>query len=208
MPYRVIGVTGKMQSGKTTLCKHLFAIAEKHHKSAAVIAFADPLKDVCRTLFGGEARNYHGTQADKNEDIPEYWKTALNGRCRTYRELMQYVGTEIFRALHQDFWVLKYAERVSAALQKYDIVLTPDVRFDNEAECIIAHHGAVVRLTRRDGITVADGIENHASEAGVSPQFLAADFIVDYANLNIVAYNVATKFLGIRITSPYHGGDA
>jgi len=62
----------------------------------------------------------------------------------TVRRLLQEYGTEVRRHDDPDYWVKRYAE----AATKLERVVTPDVRFLNEAAAVRALGGLVVRVVR------------------------------------------------------------
>ena len=106
---KIILISGKAQHGKTSTAD----ILEKHMKQAGKkviqINYADYVKFVCAKYYGWDGR--------KDE---------------RGRHILQYVGTDIFRARDTNFWVdtvIRFARAVQA---DYDFMLIGDWRFPNE----------------------------------------------------------------------------
>ena len=118
----IIGVVGQKFSGKDTfadyLCKH-YDFEKK--------AFASSLKKVCMAAF-------HLTEEQLNlpeqkEKIHEYWG-------KSPRELMQMVGTELFRNhFDKEIWTKNMFLDLKGSQGKKIVV--SDVRFENEMQFLI-----------------------------------------------------------------------
>lgn len=94
----------------------------------------------------------------------------------TAREFMQFLGTEVMRKIYAPVWTNRCLNLIND--EESALAIITDVRFDNEAEAILAAGGKVIQLTR--GIT-GDG---HDSEKGVSPHLVSS--VLDNANLDLV----------------------
>lgn len=147
----IIGLTGVMRSGKTTVCDIL-----RDTHGFTVIGFADALKAMAIAIdpivTGGGA----GLAS-----IVEYegWEDAKD-RYPEVRRFLQRLGTEGVRQhLSPDAWVDAWAHKVDM-LNEYDAdVAVPDVRFLNEANAIGGFGGQVWRIVRP-----GHGSSGHASE--------------------------------------------
>ncbi len=89
---------------------------------------------------------------------------------RTYREMLQELGTNIFRThLHEDTWVKalmsQYKPNYKSTIRtEYPIWLVPDLRFPNEAKAIIdAPDKGILIKVERPGIKTND----HSSETAL-----------------------------------------
>lgn len=154
----IIGLTGYARSGKDVSGKIITALLG-HTR----FAFADPIREsmlildpfVCGTVRFSEALEMSGGDWDalkKNE--------AFGGEVR---RLMQLFGTEVGRNLFgHNVWVDQLARR--ARDQGADAIVVTDVRFDNEAEWILASGGWVIEVTR-PGVGPVNG---HVSDSGLS----------------------------------------
>jgi hypothetical protein len=101
----------------------------------------------------------------------------------TAREVLQYLGTEIFRKMHNNVWVDATIRRIQ--IEKPEIALVCDVRFPNEVEGIQKAGGKVIRLTRN-----VLGADVHASELALD-DYDGFDAIIDNQNMTIPEQNQA-----------------
>jgi len=195
---RILGIHAKMQHGKDTVFKHLQEQVRCHHMS-----FANPLKDGMLPIFGGERRNYYGSDADKNE-VMAFWERRLGPLFATYRKGMQAFGTELFRNLVDfDFWVMSTELRIlcaydSGEILPEDLIVFADVRYDNEAYAARSFGGAVAHVVRTNlpATQVA-----HSSEAGINPVY------IDYYGLcdSIAANKVFADTVLAALIGPWYG---
>ena len=144
-------------------------------------AFASPLKDIAIGLFNIPRENIYGTNEEKNalsqykwEDMP----TKVKGKSgpMTYREFMQYFGTNICRKIYSEVWTSRTLADIKAEESLYAII--SDARFPNEIEAVQAAGGKVIKLT--------GGIEgdSHDSETALD-EYSNYDAIIDTANETI-----------------------
>ncbi len=96
----------------------------------------------------------------------------------TAREVLQYVGTNIFRKMYERVWV----DALIRKIKKEDSVLAivADCRFPNEVQGIQQEGGKVIRLTRNPHPE-----DQHDSETALD-NHEEFDFVVDNANMTIV----------------------
>ena len=149
---KLIGLSGKARSGKDTVANHLWL----HHEFTR-IAFADPLKQGVKAMFG---LTYDQTFDDALKEVMiEHWGM-------TPRRMFQLMGTEAIRnTFGQDVWCKRFMLSYDL-LKDTDNVVVPDVRFDNEAELIRSLGGVIVEIRRGTGLAGEAGA--HISEAGLS----------------------------------------
>ena len=155
--YNVIGITGRKYNGKDTIGK-LFV----DEFGFTQLAYADPLKDVCKNIFGFDNDQLYG---NKKEVVDDFWKV-------TPRKVLQFVGTNLFREqTHQviphvgkDLWVQVMKKKILDGLKNNPTAkfVVTDVRFQNEADLIKELGGIVIRVTRD---SVNDYIDSHQSES-------------------------------------------
>jgi hypothetical protein len=113
--------------------------------------------------------------------LNKYYEKVLSGVIyhkpgpMTGREFMQYLGTENFRRMYAPVWTKSLMDQIKDEGSALSVIT--DVRFDNEAEAILAEGGKIIQLTR--GLS-----DTHTSEKGLSPG-LATD-VLDNANLDLV----------------------
>lgn len=161
MPKLFISISGKKQSGKDFVAAHLRTLFEDLGYSVKITWFAEPLKEILISLFGIPRELVYGSNADKEqsthlkwENFPwlvrfkyrERWWSRLRTGHMTIRELLQVLGTDIFRKrVHPTVW----AEAPFHKDWEEDIVLIPDCRFPNEAEMTHKNEGTVARIEPR-----------------------------------------------------------
>jgi len=98
----------------------------------------------------------------------------------TSREVLQFVGTEIFRKMYEPVWVNLLINRIKE--ESPMIAVIADCRFDNEAQGVKDAGGTVVKLTRQTEV------DNHQSERGFD-KFDDFDKVVDNKNMSIKECN-------------------
>ena len=187
----IIGISGKKQCGKDTICKIIQAIdscSRTHTPTVEEIvkelerptiansiwqkhAFADKLKRMCSVLT----------------DFPDitFWESAKIKDMRnpifgmTNREILQKIGQSLRENIHPDVWV-------KALLSGYEVTriplemsriepqwIIPDVRMPNEAKTIKDMGGILIRVNRNTGV-----IDTHISEIALD-DYEGFDFIID-----------------------------
>ena len=210
------GFVGKLQSGKDTVAKiwqgldiyathkDNFNASEKDYilnyylKGDSLMfksewqrkAFADKLKQVVALITGCRPGNLHD-ETFKNSVAPKF-----NGQYSyTYRELLQFVGTDLFRnQLGEDVWInalfadYKYEkcpvpdrERCVddcnsvcwKPLQKW---LIPDVRFLNEAFAVHTRNGKLIRVIKHIPDNIPYDEDKHISET--EQKEIAVDYTI------------------------------
>ena len=142
-------------------------LAENLNEFVKQYSFADLLKqEVCMKILGLTNAQCYGSDADKNSithlhwaDMPESGKSGL----MTAREVMQYVGTNIFRKMYDNVWVDALMRRIKD--EDAHCALITDVRFPNEVEGVQKAGGKVIRLTRNPFPE-----DNHPSETALDKE--------------------------------------
>lgn len=136
-------------------------------------SFADALKELCISLLGLLPEQVYGTDEQKNSIVPHLLWENMPGVYTnkkmfdlsiesnpelsnvliyhkpgpmTGREVMQYVGTDIFRRIYGRVWINALLNMVEA--EGSGIAIVSDVRFGNEADAILGKNGYVIGLTR------------------------------------------------------------
>ena len=131
-------------------------------------SFADPLKQMCIEILGLTEDQCYGTNDQKNSLTKLNWKDmpgityvpakSMGGsgdreifaprktNNMTAREVLQYIGTDIFRKMYHDVWVDATLRKMK--IEQPEVAVVVDVRFPNEVEGIQKIGGKVIRLTR------------------------------------------------------------
>ena len=147
----IIGLSGKKQSGKSTVTNFLT------RRGFMEVSWAAPLKKkIGMELLGLTHEQVYGTEEDK-EAVDDFWG-------RSPRELLQIIGTECFRNLvHPDFWVKLGVKEIRAQTFLKRNVVVSDCRFPNEIEAVKKLGGSSVRIIR-EGQSSTD---RHPSETAL-----------------------------------------
>ena len=168
----IIAFAGRKQSGKTTSCEfvqNLFA-----NKETKIYNFADPLKQLCIDIFGLTYNQCYGTDEDKNEQVDCCWPGTDSKM--TSREVLQYVGTDVFRSMQHNVWSSATIRLIEK--EQLDLALIADCRFPNEVEAVKNAGGLVVKLNRNLYEST------HASETALD------DINYDQSNFDLVIANL------------------
>lgn len=175
----IIGISGKAQSGKDTVCKMIaytiwyynysqrlepFGIA--HYKDHTYAIWGT---DWIHTSFANKLKQCLSVILNTNTvdvfESNEFKKSEIDWLGITVRELLQKFGTVIRNEVCNDFWV-------KACLKDYekgDNWLISDTRFKSEAKGIKDLEGIIVRVNREGA-----GAGNHISEVDLD------DYQFDY----------------------------
>jgi hypothetical protein len=125
-----------------------------------IYSFADPLKkNICMDLLGLTYDQCYGSDSDKNtltnikwSDMPEYnisWTYSKDydpSGYMTARQVMEFIGTGIFRKIKSDIWVEATLSKIKKDKAKIAVIV--DCRFPNEIEAITKNSGKTIRLTK------------------------------------------------------------
>ena len=109
---KIILISGKAETGKTTTAKFLKKKLSEQGKTSAIVPYGQYVKDTAKMLFDWNGK--------KDE----------NGRA-----LLQYWGTDIVRKKHPNFWidtVMRLARVMNT--MNFDFLIIDDCRFPNEIE--------------------------------------------------------------------------
>jgi hypothetical protein len=176
MKTNIIAFAGRKQSGKTT-CAEYLASKCTGDNVCRLYNFADPLKTtVCMDVLGLTYTQCYGDDDAKNT----LTECKRNGERMTAREVMQYVGTDIFRTMKTDVWSAATIRRIQK--DSPFLALVADCRFPNEVECIKKVGGVVVKLERNVYNST------HASETALDHTFYSKDnfdLVIDNTNKTI-----------------------
>lgn len=190
MNIRIIGITGRKFAGKDTT-GNLFV--EKYGFER--LAYADPLKDAMREIFGFNHEQLYGNLKETNDP---YWNV-------TPRKTLQFVGTDLFRNhiceflpdMGRDIWVhvlrRKMMNRI-AVNPDAKFVIT-DVRFPNELAAIKSWGGITIKIERE-----SDAKDMHESEALIDS--LQTDYVFQNNGTKEELYDEVTKKLNLQQSVP------
>lgn len=172
---KIIAFAGRKQSGKTTCSEFIakyFNGAIEPFNGAKIYNFADPLKkDICMNILGLTYEQCYGEDIDKNTVTDIEW----NGLKLTAREVMQFVGTDLFRKMKYDVWSSATINKIKN--EKPKLAIIADCRFPNEVEAVRNAGGIVIKLTRNPYNS------DHASEVALDEN------VYPTSNFDLVIYN-------------------
>jgi len=134
----VIGIAGRMCSGKDTLAQF---IKQLSGKKIEIVHMSDALKQVAG-VFGFTHEQLNDQKLKCVTD--EFWGI-------TPRKFLQIVGTEMFRNLfRQDVWIHQLERRILENINDADVFIIADIRFTNEANFIEKMHGLLIGIFREE----------------------------------------------------------
>ena len=166
--------------------------------------FADALKELCITMFDISHEQAYGTYKNSltklkwenmpgvasstqieglslsTEDLEKLGLQSHKPGFMTAREVLQFVGTDIFRRMYEPVWVKLLINKIKEDSPLVAVIA--DCRFDNEAKAVKDEGGTIVRLTRRPTR------DSHASEEGFK-EFTDFDLVLDNEKLDIKSAN-------------------
>ncbi|AXQ68699.1 putative dNMP kinase [Caulobacter phage CcrPW] len=147
---KIIAFTGLRGHGKDTAAR---ALVRDH--GYVQVNFADPLRKVCNTVYG--------VTYDEMLDPVLKEKVLDRWPYKSPRELLQQIGTDMFRAYIDETWVQAWANKVREILEGRGVddngiciidengnppagVVCSDCRFINEAAMIASLGGTLIRI--------------------------------------------------------------
>lgn len=198
-PY-LIGISGKIGSGKNYFASSIIKELLAHRYVIKEAAFATPLKEEATYIINAirphvheDDNTWHETitaLADEfNMSYDQMWDLSsfirqelvenpeLDGYSRSegIRRGLQYLGTEVRRKKEENYWVDRFMNFVP---KDADVVFVTDVRFPNEADCVLTNNGYLFRVevppevirkrtVDRDGLLYSEEALNHPSETSL-----------------------------------------
>lgn len=188
----VIGISGKLGSGKNYLADQIIAILHKLGYTTSETSYATALKNELTNVYQLIKRNASPhIIAEKMQitleeaahlvaiSIEELTANpSLTGwhKTPTVRAGLQYLGTDVRRKKDNDYWVKQIDQYVDKTV---DYVFIPDVRFVNEADWIKDHYDGFLyrvevpveviirRAYERDKVVYTEEQLNHRSETAL-----------------------------------------
>jgi hypothetical protein len=183
-----VGIHAPAKSGKSTVAQMLREALPS--VNVVEIALADPMKRIIQDLFGASYDALWGPS--------ELRGTTPEGSNSSVRVLLQTLGTEWGRFHREDVWVSKllttiqqlregglgaaglgmrrYSQEAGVVMDRFGFdprplsIVTPDVRFENEAAILRANGFEIWHLWRPLPDAPQETWRAHASEGGVQRQ--------------------------------------
>ena len=145
---KIICISGHAQNGKDTFATYLLDVMQLIGRDKVLIVhYADLLKYVCRQFF-----DWDGMKDDHG------------------RGLLQHVGTDVVRSKAPDYWAKFIVDIISFFPDKWDYIIIPDCRFENEIQIFKdAGYDVIHARVERDGYDnhLTDEQKNHKSETAL-----------------------------------------
>jgi len=190
----IIGMVGRARSGKDTFANLLKeAFKDLTGEDYILIAFADELKRKVAEDFKLTHDQLYGEDKEKlDERYPKgdtFW---------TAREILQFMGTEAYRAIDDNFWINKLIDNIDKNC--YNNVIITDIRCPNELKVVEKFHGKSIKIIRDDAPEVHGG-RWHASEIMLD-SINDCDFMVSnngtLEDLGELAYSLAHRLTTVQ----------
>lgn len=178
----IIAFAGRKQSGKTTSSEFLKSVISQYSLGTCKIYnFADTLKqDICINILGLTYDQCYGDDNAKNSLTTIKWKNLPGYDASWYfsnefdpsgfltsRQIMQIIGTDIFRKLKQNVWAEATLNKIKN--ENYDFAIIADCRFPNEVDAVKSANGYVIKLTLNPHNST------HLSEVSLDPDKYNSD---------------------------------
>lgn len=188
---KIIAFAGRKQSGKTTSANFVCRVfSETTQQVSSVYNFADPLKLMCIDILGLEYDQCYGTDEQKNEIVNCYWE----GNQLTAREVLQIVGTDMFRTMQHNVWADATIRKIKN--EGLPLAVIADCRFPNEVDAVKKAGGIVVKLTRDVYHS------SHASETALDPSnypqelfdYVIPNHILDVTRTNKIIFDLLQNY--------------
>jgi len=188
---RLILLAGHKQAGKTTAADFMINELTKEDCDAFKYSFADVLKEFCIKNNWIKYEQAYGTDKEKNSNTKLIWNNMPRvdtskeypSRNMTAREVLQFIGTDIFRKIDPDIWVNLLLNKINKEYEEYampDISIIDDCRFPNEISLLKQYGAKVIYLTRK--IHKDDHISENLLSKIDKDQF---DFIINNQNYSL-----------------------
>lgn len=153
---RLVVFCGPRRAGKGTCAEYLMGHLRKRGLTPRKVDFADPLREISGIVFGVSQAEF--LDPVLKERPLDSWPFL------SPREILQTVGTDLFRYQWPDVWLRAWQRtaRQHLAQGPTAVVVTTDCRFVNEAEAVrsLDPKAMILRVTR-DSLV---GVDRHASE--------------------------------------------
>ena len=168
----VIGLSGKIRSGKSRVAKIFKKVLEKEGKTCEIKSFASPIYEIVSELYRTDVEQ---VKKDKRDNLIVLMNNSrYNGAgsdffASSYREILQKIGTTARDRADEDIWVnalFGYDNEKGKGDFTWtsDYWIIDDVRFPNEAKRILECNGKLIRINRPDAEDNEHIIENSLND--------------------------------------------
>ena len=168
----VIGLSGKIRSGKSRVAKIFKKVLEKEGKTCEIKSFASPIYEIVSELYRTDVEQ---VKKDKRDNLIVLMNNSrYNGAgsdffASSYREILQKLGTTARDRADEDIWVNALFgydnEKVKGDFTwTSDYWIIDDVRVPNEAKRILECNGNLIMFNRPDAEDNEHIIENSLND--------------------------------------------
>ena len=199
----VIGICGSKRVGKDTLANFVI----QKNSNFKVIHFADSLKELCADIFDIPIDYFINDKLKDNKltipiNMDSYLSimiehTGINIVPRSkvaisYRQILQFFGTEYVRHVCDDFWLKSVKSRIDLIDSENKLVIIPDLRFLNEFDFIKSFDkNVVIRLTRED-VVVDTGHASESESLEIKEDILIESENNDFSKINELSDSISS----------------
>lgn len=158
-----IALCGKAGTGKNTAAEMMIVANDKIYRqqtaTASVLAFADPIKEIVKTMFPHVNPDHlYGPSKFRNEII--VGAKDAEGNPLTIRRALLDIGTKVGRAYNDSVWLDNMKYRIDDAVEsKQEMIIITDVRFRNEFNWLKDLGFFMIKVVRN-----TETVINHISE--------------------------------------------
>ena len=159
----ILGIHGKMGSGKSLCSKMITSILEDNNINSEIKSFAKPIYEVIGAIFQMGV-----------EEIKQNKNTMVKPRSfmgmKTYRELLQTIGMDLRDSVDEDIWIdALFGKHNSKVLNDWtshgcNWWVIDDLRFINEFYRIRSSGGKLIKIVRKQNTNIHPDILNNGSE--------------------------------------------
>jgi len=174
------------RSGKSTVAEAMMKRVLEHHTYSyiypRILEFSYPLKWMCANVLGLDDAHICGDKKQEPTDI----SIAGFAENASSRQIMQYLGTDIFRdKFGYDVWVKQADREIKKFSKEVEIygktcssfVFIPDWRFENEHKYLEEQGHTVIKINvDRPDNTI--GVTAHKSDNSLSESLKHMDYTV------------------------------
>lgn len=159
MQKQVIAICGQKRSGKDTIASYITYTYEFRH-----VKIAEPLKDLCKVLFGFTASQMEDDTKDVIDE--RHGITPRSAMQFVGTEMMQYKIQELLPNVGRNFWINRLLQDSNSnSNSSSNKIVISDMRFMHEYKAIKDMYGdnaMVIKVTRDANASNVE--DNHASE--------------------------------------------
>lgn len=129
--------------------------------------------------------------------IKHFHVPLMNGKVFTGREIMQLVGTDVFRAMDSAIWTWAWERRV----RQHALVCAADMRFPNEFGQIGALNGVRIKVVRPNYVSSTQVNMSHISETALDDHSFDATIVND-GSIKDLWLNLSTSLTKLAKANP------